>query len=271
MLSSAVALTNSHSLATEAYYRIRDKILKGEIGLGQPISRRNLAEEFGMSFVPVAEAIQRLESEGMLETLPRVGTRVRVPTANDVRDRYIVREALEVQCARLFCERATATERDELKSMAQRLDEMAQRLGQACEVGRTISEDQFEFQLSHVRFHMRIAECAGCVPLYEMLEKNQVLIFNWLCDISTDSHMPAQWHSDLIAVVVGNDPDAAAMAMGKHIRTGMSEIQGMIAARFGVNISWMQKRGNKRSAKETATAGSWRKRRTPTKKQTTQV
>lgn len=265
MFSSALALTNSHSLATEAYYKIRDKVLKGEIGLGQPISRRNLAEEFGMSFVPVAEAIQRLESEGMLETLPRVGTRVRVPTANDVRDRYIVREALEVQCARLFCERATLAEREELTLMAQRLDEMAQRLGQACEVGKAISEAQFEFQLYHVRFHMRLAECAGCVPLYEMLEKNQVLIFNWLCDISTDSHMPAQWHNDLIAVVCGNDPDAAALAMGKHIRTGMSDIQSSIATRFGANISWMHKRPNKRTGKEPATGGAWRKRRASTK------
>lgn len=268
MLSSAAARANPHSLATEAYYKIRDKVLKGEIGLGQPVSRRNLAEEFGMSFVPVAEAIQRLESEGMLETLPRVGTRVRVPSANDVRDRYIVREALEVQCARLFCERATAAERDELTLMARRLDEMAHRLGQTSEFGQAISEEQFEFQLFHVRFHMRIAECAGCVPLYEMLEKNQVLIFNWLCDIATDSHMPAQWHGDLMAAVAGSDPDAAALAMGKHIRTGMSEIQGTIAMRFGVNVSWMHKRSNKRPVKEPATPGTWRKRRAAPKKQT---
>ena len=269
MISSVVALKNPRSLATDAYYKIRDKILKGEIGLGQPVSRRNLAEEFGMSFVPVAEAIQRLESEGMLETLPRVGTRVRIPTANDVRDRYIVREALEVQCARLFCERATLIEREELKLMAQKLDEMAQRLGQACEVGHAISEEQFEFQLHHVRFHMRIAECAGCVPLCEMLEKNQVLIFNWLCDISTDSHMPAQWHSDLIEIVSGNNPDAAALAMGKHIRTGMSEIQSTIATRFGMNISWIHRRPDGRADKGTVSAGAWRKRRASTKKKST--
>jgi DNA-binding GntR family transcriptional regulator len=269
MISPGTAIANPHSLATEAYFKIRDKILKGEIGLGQPVSRRNLAEEFGMSFVPVAEAIQRLESEGLLETLPRVGTRVRIPTAHDVRDRYIVREALEVQCARLFCDRATLVEREELTSMAQRLDKMAQRLGRASEVGQAISEEQLEFQMYHVRFHMRIAECAGCVPLYEILEKNQVLIFNWLCDISTDSHMPAKWHSDLIAVIRGDDPDAAALAMGKHIRTGMREIQNTIAVRFGANISWMHKRSGKRASEEATAIGGWRKRRTPAKTKTT--
>lgn len=265
MPSPRTAITNTHSLATEAYFKIRDKMLKGEIGLGQPVSRRNLAEQFGMSFVPVAEAIQRLESEGLLETLPRIGTRVRIPSANDVRDRYLVREALEVQCARLFCEKATPAEREELTHMAQRLDKMAQKLGQASEAGQAISEEQLEFQMYHVRFHMRIAECAGCVPLYEMLEKNQVLIFNWLCDISTDSHMPPKWHSDLISVVRGNDPDAAALAMGKHIRTGMSEIQSAIALRFGANISWMHQRSVKRAGEEAAAVTGWRKRRNPSK------
>lgn len=270
MRSPETEIASSHSLATEAYFKIRDKILKREIGLGQPVSRRNLAEEFGMSFVPVAEAIQRLEGEGMLETLPRVGTRVRIPTAHDVRDRYIVREALEVQCARLFCEKATPAERDELTSMAEQLDSMVERLGQASEAGQAISEEQLEFQMHHVRFHMRIAECAGCVPLYEMLEKNQVLIFNWLCDIATGSHMPAKWHSDLMAVVRDNDPDAAALAMGKHIRTGMSEIQSNIAMRFGARISWMHKRSGPRAGEETTAVGAWRRRRTPAKTRATQ-
>ncbi len=246
---------STHSLATDAYLKIRDKILKGQLGLGQPVSRRNLADEFGMSFVPVAEAIQRLESEGMLESLPRVGTRVRIPTANDVRDRYIIREALEVQSARLFCEKASLSERDELKLLAKNLDKMALRKSKD-------SDGQYEFQASHVRYHMRIAECTGCIPLYEMLEKNQVLIFNWLCDVSTQTQMPANWHSDLTTVLCGSSPDAAAHAMGAHIRSGMSEIQSEIATRFGASLSWMHKR-SEISAKDTSGpgGGSWRQRR----------
>ncbi|MFC6645326.1 GntR family transcriptional regulator [Granulicella cerasi] len=220
------------SLASQAYTEIRDRILKGEIELGEVISRRGLAADLGMSFIPVSEAMQRLEAEGMLESLPRVGTRVRIPTPNDVRDCYIIREALEVQSARLFCERASAMEREELSAMARRLDSMA----------KASAENQFEFQTLHVRFHMRIAECTGCVPLYELLERNQVLIFNWLFDVAADSSMPGAWHGDLIDIINGGDPDKAALAMGVHIRTGMSEIQSSIAERFGNNLSWMQRR-----------------------------
>ena len=248
------------TLATQAYIQIRNKILKGEIGLGEALSRRNLANEFGMSFVPVGEAIQRLEAEGMVESRPRVGTRVRIPSAQDVRDRYIIREALEVQAARLFCEKASSTEREELSIMARRLDEMALQSNHE-------GVEQFDFQSYHVRFHMRIAECGGCAPLCEILEKNQVLIFNWLFDVAADSQMPAQWHVALMDVLKGDDPDAAALAMGTHIRTGMSDIQAAIAARFGTDMSWMQRRPAA-SDKNIAllNANSWRPRRATPKK-----
>jgi DNA-binding GntR family transcriptional regulator len=235
MSNPARRTSASHpSLATQAYIEIRNKILKGEIALGESISRRGIATDLGMSFIPVAEAMQRLEAEGMLESLPRIGTRVRIPTANDVRDRYIIREALEVQSARLFSERANPAEREELSLMARKLDDMA--------MSSSAQESKFEFQSLHVRFHMRIAECTGCAPLYDLLEKNQVLIFNWLFDVAADSQMPAQWHSELMDIVKGDDPDAAALAMGKHIRTGMTDIQSSIAERFGTNLSWMHRR-----------------------------
>src|SRR5204863_2417354 len=82
----------------------------------------DLANEFDMSIAPVSEALQRLENEGLIESWPRVGTRVKVPTSQDIRDFYIVREALETQAARLFAEKASTNERQEVRKMAADLD-----------------------------------------------------------------------------------------------------------------------------------------------------
>src|SRR5213596_2050398 len=95
------------SLAAEAYTFVKRRILRGELVMGQVISRRKLAAELGMSFLPISEALQRLEFEGLLESRPRAGTRVRIPSRQDVAGHYTLREALEVQAARLFCEVAT--------------------------------------------------------------------------------------------------------------------------------------------------------------------
>src|SRR5205085_10443316 len=99
------------SLSEHAYYVIRERILKGEIALGAPLSRRKLAVELGMSLLPVAEALQALESDGLVESRPRVGTRVCLPNADEIRERYEIREALESQAARLYAERATTRDK----------------------------------------------------------------------------------------------------------------------------------------------------------------
>ena len=98
----------SKSLSGEAYNNVRQRILRGDLKLGQVISRRTLAGEMGMSFLPVSEALLRLEVEGLLESRPRAGTRVRIPTPQDVEGHFVVREALETQAARLFALTATA-------------------------------------------------------------------------------------------------------------------------------------------------------------------
>src|SRR5438552_19084682 len=102
------------SLAAEAYTFVKQRILRGELVMGQVISRRKLASELGMSFLPVSEALLRLEFEGLLESRPRAGTRVKIPTPEDVQGHYVVREALEVQSARLFADNATADEKTEM-------------------------------------------------------------------------------------------------------------------------------------------------------------
>ena len=58
-------------LAGEAYVILRERILRGELSIGQVISRRKLATQLGMSLPPVSEAMLRLEHEGLLESRPR--------------------------------------------------------------------------------------------------------------------------------------------------------------------------------------------------------
>ena len=157
------------SLAAEAYAIVRQRILRGEIALGQVISRRKLAAELSMSFLPVSEALLRLEFEGLLESRPRAGTRVRIPSPEDVQGHYVVREALEVQAAMRFTQVATAGERAELKRLAVRVDALAMQADRALYLG------------VHQKLHARIAQCARCPALLEAIEKTHALASIWFC------------------------------------------------------------------------------------------
>ena len=211
----------ARSLAQEAYARIRDSILRGQRPLGSPLSRRSLAVELQMSVVPVTDALQRLETEGLVESRPRVGTRVRVPTAQDIRGHYVVREALESQSARLFAQKATADERDELWRLAQNLDALY-----SASSGEEGDLDQlFRVHQSHFRFHMRIAECSGYEALCLAIERNQILIFNWLYDTAADrKRLPANHHTVLAEELCSQDVGRADAAMRAHVMYGRDEV-----------------------------------------------
>src|SRR6202048_2674046 len=155
--------SDNDGLAGEAYVTVRERILRGEVAIGQVISRRKIAAELGMSFLPVSEAFLRLEFEGLLDRRPRAGTRVRIPSREDVRGHYLVREALEVEAARLFRDIATAEERTEVFMLAVRVDAMSVQH----------ETDRFHYLNVHSNLHRRIAECTRCPALCEAIEKTR--------------------------------------------------------------------------------------------------
>jgi DNA-binding GntR family transcriptional regulator len=199
----------SRSLAGEAYLVVRQRILRGELAVGQSISRRKIASELGMSLLPVAEALMRLEFEGLLESRPRAGTRVRIPTEEDLRGHYAVREALEAQAARLFAVNATREEKAELMRLAIRVDSLSQ----------APDADRIVYLSLHERLHGRIAECAGCPALSDAIEKTHVLASTWNCvgQNSQQNGSPPKRHERLIELLSNGSPTAAAEAMRDHI------------------------------------------------------
>jgi DNA-binding GntR family transcriptional regulator len=238
-VSLAVCRGSKASLSQQAYNRIREAILKGELPLGSLLSRRKLGVDLGMSFLPITEALERLEADGLVESKPRVGTRVRIPSVQTIREVCIVREALESMSARLFAERASPRERQDLRSAARRLDEMFRRSVK----GGMDAEFRFLLHKHHFNFHMQIAECTRCGALQRVIETNQVLVFNWLYDVAAQHRrMPRQSHRELAEVLCAQDPLAADAAMRQHIRLGVEEVLRQIQPRLVEE--WRQRNGH---------------------------
>lgn len=197
------------SLAAEAYSVVRQRILRGDIGLGQVVSRRKLAAELKMSFLPVSEALLRLEFEGLLESRPRAGTRVRIPSPDDVKGHYVLREALEVVAATRFTSLASPAERTELQALAARVD------------GLSTEGDRPLYQSTHHKFHTRIAQGGRCPALFEAIEKTNALASVWFCVTRQASSSPTTRHQELAEALVSGDETRAAEAIRQHIAVGL--------------------------------------------------
>ncbi|HEX3549326.1 MAG TPA: GntR family transcriptional regulator [Candidatus Elarobacter sp.] len=84
---------------------LRDAILTGRYRPGTRLVQDDLAAEFGMSRIPLREALRRLEGEGLVVISPNRGAIVRPLAPKDVVDLYDVRLALESLALRRGAER----------------------------------------------------------------------------------------------------------------------------------------------------------------------
>ena len=90
------------SLAGDAADRIREEILAGGFRPGDHLVEAKIAEQLSISRGPVREAFKLLRAEGLLKEEPRRGTFVVSLSADDVREIYELRAALESAAGRLL-------------------------------------------------------------------------------------------------------------------------------------------------------------------------
>jgi DNA-binding GntR family transcriptional regulator len=219
----------SANLTEVAYRHVLEQILSGALALGAEISRREVARELGMSVLPVSEALQRLEQEWLVESDRRVGTRVRVPTPQDIRGYCTVREALETEAARLFNERARGAERERLKTLAGKLDKLYEKSAEH-------PERLYKLRLEHKEFHLLIAKGAACPYLERQIEKNQNLVFSSFYDrLFGDRRLPYQWHGVLAEAICDGDTEAADRATRRHVRHHLEEIMYRLEPFFSLD------------------------------------
>ncbi len=97
-------------LKSKAYQYVREKILTEQWPEGRYLSMVQVAKSVDMSYTPVREAIIQLESEGMVEKIPRVGVRPRRVDREEVKRFFEMRLYMESACSELAIERITVEE-----------------------------------------------------------------------------------------------------------------------------------------------------------------
>jgi DNA-binding GntR family transcriptional regulator len=100
---------------------LRQQILEGTLPPGTRLQQNEIAEQFGLSRVPLREAIRKLEGERLVTVVPRKGVTVPDLTDDDVRDLYIMRIELEPLAFRRATEAVTDEQIAELTAMTEAL------------------------------------------------------------------------------------------------------------------------------------------------------
>ncbi|MEX0675885.1 MAG: GntR family transcriptional regulator [Pirellulales bacterium] len=199
------------SLGRQAYRALRDRILAGQLQPGQRLSLRGVANSLGMSMAPVGEALRELSRDGLVESEPGWGTRVRKMTADSLRSQHVLRMAVECEAARQTSRVATDAQLADLMDLAAELD---RRIDSHAEPQRIHGLDS--------AFHVRIAELSGAPSLAEVLKANQLVrMLARGSVLAHDVERPTLQHVHLVDEFRSRDAPRAEQAMREHCEQSM--------------------------------------------------
>ncbi|HEX4130708.1 MAG TPA: GntR family transcriptional regulator [Pirellulales bacterium] len=211
------------TLAQDLYEGLCREITTGKLKPGELLSRRKIAANYGTSYIPVVEAMVRLENVGLIESESAQMARVSAITVEGIEHACTLREALETQAIRLACESATD---QEIAALYQLAEAVEARTSQWDASHGNVSDG--EGPVLHFRFHHRIAEISRCPTLVRELEKSELahrLRANWI--YVAGMHDVPRFHSLLADAIKARDPQAADAAMRSHVRFGLAkELRG---------------------------------------------
>lgn|SRR5690606_8208623 len=108
----------------QIYDLLKTKILHGEIKPGEPLVIDTLAEELGVSQIPIREALRQLEATGFVHIEPYVGTRTTEIQASSIREIFALLETTEIVSGREACKLMTDADIDEVERMIQAMANM---------------------------------------------------------------------------------------------------------------------------------------------------
>lgn len=193
-------------MTATVYERIRAAIISGEISAQQRLAEVTLAEQFGTSRTPVREALQRLESERLIERTHR-GTFIRQIQPEEVFDIYDVLKTLEGAAARMAAERATTWNLLQLRAAHQSM------------VDFTESDASGRAELNR-EFHAVLAAAAHSPTAARMLlQLNSSLVVTARTTLAVEDRWRAAIaeHEELVAAIEARDGDAAARIAEEHM------------------------------------------------------
>ncbi|MGH3398789.1 MAG: GntR family transcriptional regulator [Streptosporangiaceae bacterium] len=225
------ALAIEASLTSRAYDALREAIAEMPIYDGADddirLDERALAERLGISRTPVRAALQRLETEGVVQTIPRRGIYVVRKTKAEIIDVILASAALEGMAARLAAERASDAELQDL------LDRFpAFRPG----AGVPVREDEIdEYSATNLDFHQRIADLAHSELFSGQISRLKIhmraIRQRTIGDDVRRRHSAAD-HAAIMAALCDRDADRAgevvrrhATSLAEHVRDNVSYLR----------------------------------------------
>ncbi len=204
-----------------AYERIRQEIVTGVLAENERLTEHSLATRLGFSRTPVRAAISRLVHEGFIEKGEGYSTRVARFPEDELEQIFQLRLQLEGFAARRAAQFADASQKEQLRLLANRMSELTPPKDAA---------EHAELSSCNERFHKTIADAARSPRLLAMLSVAVdvgVVARTYTLYSEADLQRSSRHHHEISDAIEAGSPDWAESVMRSHLLAAQASVTGV--------------------------------------------
>ena len=197
------------------YQSLRGAIMRGELAPGQRLVIDEIARRLEVSAIPIREALQSLQAEGLVVSAPHVGATVASISQDEIQEVFAIMEGLETVAVRVAAARLT--------------QEQGQALGTiVADMDRAVDRREYErWAEMNGTLHRSIGEVAAMPLLREMtdraLSRWERLRRHYFQGVLVPRVEQAQReHRELLQALLARDPDEAERVVRAHNRNAQA-------------------------------------------------
>lgn len=199
-------------LSYKVYERIKEMILSGELEPGQKLPQEHIAEQLGVSRMPLHKAFVMLEDEFLVESIPRRGIFIKKPDLQEIIDAFEVREGLEGIAARRACRLLRESDLLQMEALFQNFRD-------------DHSIDHAAYQSADSEFHEMIIRASGNKVMHRLNSIGSVLIRTYPKGIILPFEESMKDHDEIIAAFRKGDEHLAEKLVRMHSRKARNILQ----------------------------------------------
>ena len=212
----------SGSLGQRVYQTLRHAILSLDYRPGEILRKPEICEALGVSRSPVADAVARLQAEGLVDVVPQAGTFVARFSMQEIREGAFLREAIEVAAVERVAAVITG---DQLQLLRRNLTVQAALLADGDIPGfYAMDAAMHELILSFTGFP-RLAQVSETAWAHVNRARQLVL------PVAGRVQATLAEHQAILAALEARDPVAAREATRSHLRQLISYLEPLERAR----------------------------------------
>lgn len=208
-------------LKTKVYDSLKKYILSLNIYLKESdyhLDERQLSEKLGVSRTPIREAIAKLESEGIVKTVPRRGVFVYRKSKNELIDIVTVWAGLEGYAAHLIIKNSKKEEIETLNKYCQYTK-------------KNVLSELDNYSNDNIKFHEKIMKLTKVNLMSEILE-SQLIHLQYLRKkfiIQSDRSLKSiDEHNEIVKFLVAGQASKAEKLLKNHALTLVDKIEDSI-------------------------------------------